>query len=241
LGSIVLPVLVFAILATQSRGGLLGLAAVVIVYVRRRIRSKLMIAALAGLGAAALFAVAGVGERDIVASGGDDLDESAMGRVWAWQAAFNMALANPLTGVGLDNFRNAFFYFTPHWTKHDTAAHSVWFEVLGETGFLGLTIYLTMIGVTARNLLRACRRLEEADAAPFARAMAVSLVAGLAGFAVAGSFLSQAFAWPIYIILALSVAVARYAADLDGSATEAPARHVQGGSQRNAERRTVVG
>jgi putative inorganic carbon (hco3(-)) transporter len=223
LGSMVLPVLVLALLATQSRGGMLGLAAVPLVFVRRRLKSKLMIVGLAALSVVALFAIAGVGEREIVASGGDDLDESAMGRVWAWRAAFNMALANPLTGIGIDNFRGMFFYYTPHWTGRDTAAHSTWFEVLGETGFPGLFLYITMIGLTARRLLRACRRLEDINAEPFARAMAISLVAGLLGFAVAGSFLSQAFAWPVYIILALSVAVSRYAANLDGPATEGAA------------------
>jgi hypothetical protein len=41
--------------------------------------------------------------------------------------------------------------------------------------------------------------------------MAQALIAGMAGFIVSGTFLTQGFTWPIYIMLALTVAVARRA------------------------------
>jgi hypothetical protein len=44
---------------------------------------------------------------------------------------------------------------------------------------------------------------------PATHAMAQALVAGIAGFVVSGTFLTQGFTWPIYILLALSVGVAR--------------------------------
>jgi putative inorganic carbon (hco3(-)) transporter len=42
------------------------------------------------------------------------------------------------------------------------------------------------------------------------QAVALALVAGVFGFCVAGTFLTQGFTWPIYIILALTAAMARY-------------------------------
>jgi hypothetical protein len=39
--------------------------------------------------------------------------------------------------------------------------------------------------------------------------MAQALVAGIAGFVVSGTFLTQGFTWPVYILLALAVAVGR--------------------------------
>ncbi len=52
------------------------------------------------IGLLALIVLAGISDR---ASGGaaeEGVDESAMGRIYAWQAAINMAIANPFTGVG---------------------------------------------------------------------------------------------------------------------------------------------
>jgi O-antigen ligase len=207
-------VLTVAILATQSRGGLLGLAAVLVPFVRRRIRSNLVLLALIGLGAAALFAAAQVGERTLLANGsGEELDESAQNRLWAWETGLNMALANPLGGVGIGTFQANYFFYTEHWLGRDYVAHSTWFQVLGETGFPGLLLYATMIGLGTGHLLRADRHLRaDPAAAPFARALTISLLAGLAGFVAAGTFLSQAFSWPIYVILALGAAVSHHAA-----------------------------
>jgi O-antigen ligase len=208
-------VLTLAILATQSRGGLLGLVAVLAPFVRRRIRSNLVLIALFGLFAAALFAAAQVGDRTLLANGtGEELDESAQNRLWAWETGLNMALANPLNGVGIGTFEANYFFYTEHWLGRDYVAHSTWFQVLGETGFPGLLIYVTMIGLGTGHLLRADRRLRAAAAAPFARALAISLLAGLAGFVAAGTFLSQAFNWPIYVILALGAAVSHHAAGI---------------------------
>jgi len=45
-------------------------------------------------------------------------------------------------------------------------------------------------------------------------------VAGIAGFCVAGTFLTQGFTWPIYILLALTAATSRYASGLTGGQAE---------------------
>jgi hypothetical protein len=41
-------------------------------------------------------------------------------------------------------------------------------------------------------------------------AIAVGTYAGLVGFCVSGTFLSQGFLWPIYIITSISIAIANY-------------------------------
>jgi putative inorganic carbon (hco3(-)) transporter len=60
-----------------------------------------------------------------------------------------------------------------------------------------------------RSALQALRALKDAGPAP--RALSLALVAGLAGFAVSGTFLTQGFTWPFYIKLGLVVALAQYA------------------------------
>lgn len=159
-------ILVPAILATQSRGGLIGLAAVLAVFVRRRIRSKPLLALLMAASVTALFAVAGVDRRVEVAADAGGIDESAQSRLWAWETAFKMALAHPLTGVGIATFKDNYFFYTEHWAGIPYVAHSTWFEVLAETGFPGLLLYASMIGLTAGRLLRARWRSRSSPGSP---------------------------------------------------------------------------
>lgn len=208
-----LAAIVTGILYTQSRGGLLGLMAVVGVFAWNRTERKALLV-FAGLAAGALlFVMAGVTERSVVAAA-DGIDESSMGRLYAWEAAFRMAVANPFTGVGLDNFYANYFFHSPHWDGLNHAVHSTWFGVLAEAGFLGFSIFVSLVFITARRSIRseaASRAFEEThnrDAAWIATSRE-ALLASLAGFVVSGTFLTQGFIWPFYILLALIVAADR--------------------------------
>jgi hypothetical protein len=48
-----------------------------------------------------------------------------------------------------------------------------------------------------------------------AYAIAQAVLAGLASFIVSGSFLTQGFTWPIYILLALALSVSRFATRME--------------------------
>ena len=201
--------IVWAIIATQSRGGLLGVLTVLGVFGLRTIKSKLLLAAIGVVALAGLFAVAGISERQSGGAHEEGIDESAMGRLYAWVAAWRMALADPLTGVGLNNFYANFFFYTPHWDGKNKAVHSTWFQVLAEAGFLGLIVFIVMIVVTVKAIRRVLRALD-ADLAtpPILRASAAAVLAGLAGFCIAGTFLTQAFTWPLYILIAITASLA---------------------------------
>lgn len=207
-------VLLFAaVLATQSRGGLLGILAVVGVFAYRRIQSKMLFFGGGALAVMLLYLVAGISDR---ASGGaaeEGIDASAMGRLYAWEAAFYMALDNPLFGVGLDNFYFNYFYYSKHWDGLNHAVHSTWFGVLAETGFSGLIIFITVIGALVRCSLKSLSRIEAQPAkrvSPEVVVTAQAVLAGLAGTAVSGTFLTQGFVWPIYILSALVCATANW-------------------------------
>ncbi len=213
LGLISVPILFSAVIATQSRGGLLGMMAIFGVYGYRRIKSKALFFSVGIIAAAILYLAAGISGR---ASGGaaeDGIDASAMGRIYAWQAAFGMALHNPFTGVGLDNFYSNYYFYSPHWDGLNHAVHSTWFGVLAETGFLGLAVFIAIITMLIRTALKTLNLIEQhadnVDPAIIASAQAV--LAGLIGTVVSGTFLTQGFTWPIYILAALVVAVAHWA------------------------------
>ena len=79
-------------------------------------------------------------------------DASAMGRINAWHAAWNMAVDRPLTGGGLRAFTGATIYrYAPDPDNfHDV--HSIYFEMLGELGFPGLTVFLSLIAAVLLKL-----------------------------------------------------------------------------------------
>ncbi len=214
LGIIAGLILISAIIATQSRGGLLGILAVLAVFGIRRIQSKILLGTIGAITLALLFLLADVSERQSGGATETGLDESAMGRLHAWDAAFGMALDNPLTGVGLNNFYLNYFYYSSHWDGLNHAVHSTWFGVLGETGFLGLGVFLTMVIMAllcSRKTIKEVRAQCRITPLPASvHAIAEGNQAGLIGFCISGTFLTQGFTWPLYILLALTVAVSHY-------------------------------
>jgi probable O-glycosylation ligase (exosortase A-associated) len=209
LGMIGVPLIAYAVIATQSRGGLLGSLAVWGVIANHFIKQKWILVAGGLTGGIALKLMAGISNR---ASGGaheDGIDESAMGRIHAWNAAMRMAIAHPIVGVGIDNFLQNYFFYTDHWDGMNHAVHSTWFVMIAESGFVGFGVFLTLFILAMRAALRAQKRLH--DAPPIARALALALVAGLIGFAISGTFLTQGFTWPFYIKLGLIMALGEYA------------------------------
>ena len=211
IGFIAIPILFLAIIATQSRGGLLGMIAVFGIYGLQRIKSKALLMTITVIGGGLLFVIAGISDR---ASGGAaevGVDASAMGRLYAWEAAFKMAVSNPITGVGLDNFYSNYFYYSPHWDGLNHAVHSTWFGVLAETGFLGLTIFISLIVVLIKSANRTLQSVKAVQDKinPAIYASAQAIFAGLIGTIVSGTFLTQGFNWPIYILAALVVAVTK--------------------------------
>lgn len=66
-------------------------------------------------------------------------------RLAHWQAAFNMAQANPWLGVGFGNYENAYSqYNLMNWTMALGHAHNYYLNVFAETGIIGLISYVTL-------------------------------------------------------------------------------------------------
>ena len=141
---------VVAIIGTQSRGAFLSLIAFSFYF---WIRAKHKFAILAGLALllapTIAFMPAKWSER-MATIGEATEDASFMGRVDAWVINAKLAQENPLTGAGLRNS------YQPEIAKavdlerasRAKAAHSIYFEVLGGSGFAGLAIYLALFAWT---------------------------------------------------------------------------------------------
>ena len=182
------------------------------IYAYRRIQNKLLFLGGGAIAVVILYQVAGISGR---ASGGaaeEGIDASAMGRIYAWEAAIGMANDNPLTGVGIDNFYSNYFFYSPHWDGLNHAVHSTWFGVLAETGYLGLIIFITLIVMLVKTNIRTLELIESFPDrfSPAINTTAEALLAGLMGTLAAGTFLTFGFSWPIYILGAMTISLAHW-------------------------------
>jgi probable O-glycosylation ligase (exosortase A-associated) len=185
-----------AAIGSQSRGGFLALSAMVVVlWWRSPYKAKLALFIGVTVAAILLLMPDEYWERmNTIMAYEEDL--SAMNRIRSWWVAVEVAL-HRVTGAGMLYQHPIVFYLWDYSTAQDQgkaiAAHSIYFQILGNHGFAGLSFYL-MIGVTTYQsagwLRRHARDIAEAKWA----AMLGSMVqVAMAGFAVGGAFLSLAY------------------------------------------------
>jgi putative inorganic carbon (hco3(-)) transporter len=207
-----LAILLFGVVASQSRGGTIALG-VTAVYYWLKSDKKVVIGALGAVALAGIFVVAPpqyFQRMNTVSS--YQTDGSAQGRLMAWQAGAGMALYNPL-GVGAGNFPAHYTRYAPPdgGTRWKTA-HSIYFLILGELGILGL---LALIALIIQNLVAnrsVARKIVRGSphAATDARLLAC-LSASMLAYATAGAFLSAVYYPHMFVIAGLSVAARRLA------------------------------
>lgn len=132
-------------------------------------------------------------------------DASAMGRINAWWFAFHLANDHPLTGGGFDAFDRRLFplYAPDPYDFHD--AHSIYFEILGEQGYMGLTLFLMIGFMTWRVGSRIIRDTRGREDLKWAYDLASMIQVSLIGYAVGGAFLGLAYFDLFYHLVAIIV------------------------------------
>ncbi len=84
-------------------------------------------------------------------------DSSAMGRLNAWQTAINVARDHPLVGGGFEFHSQAVFARYAPVPEDFHSMHSIYFQVLGEHGFVGLALFLAIWFFTWLRSMRLAR------------------------------------------------------------------------------------
>lgn len=134
-----------------------------------------------------------------------DKDASAMGRINAWAFAYNLALDRPLVGGGFKAFTKELFYkYAPDPEDHH-AAHSIYFQVLGDQGFVGLLLFLILGGMTLLTGRWVIRHARDRPDLSWAHDLAGMLQVSAIGYATGGAFLSLAYYDLFYHIMALMI------------------------------------
>jgi len=130
-------------------------------------------------------------------------DASAMGRINAWKMAINIA-NDRFLGAGFSTASRAVYEMYAPNPNDVLVAHSIYFQVLGEHGYIGLVLYLLFwlsTYIIAGQLVHLAKGNGNLEWAGLLGSMCkVSLV----GFAIGGAFLSLAY-WdmPYYIMIIL--------------------------------------
>jgi putative inorganic carbon (HCO3(-)) transporter len=150
-------------------------------------------------------------------------DSSAMGRINAWKMAFNLAKDRPFGG-GFEIYNpEVFAKYAPD-AKDIHAAHSIYFQVMGEHGFFGLFLYLLLGWLVWRTGSWIIKNTYGLPELAWARGLATMIQVSLLGFAVGGAFLSLLyFDVPYYLMGIMVVTRVIVAKELKALAKIAPA------------------
>ncbi len=196
-----------AILGSYSRGAYLALVGLGIVA---WLKSSRKIAYAVTVGAvmvpAVLFMPQSFRDRiDSIQSA--DTDASFQGRVTAWNVAYDYARDHFPFGAGFNGPQQPVI-FNRYFPEADThAAHSIFFEVLGDNGFVGLALYLILLGLAFRRTVQIKHVARGRQDLDWAKDLANMIQLSLLAFCLGGVALSLAYYDLLFIHLGLLVAL----------------------------------
>ena len=197
---------IIAILITHSRGALLGLIAVLgMIFLKSK--AKIIMFILLALSLPIAIMVLPTKWFDKMETiDTEPRDRSAAGRLESWKMAYRMSLDRPLTGFGFRPFhREMYVKYIPEHPVRSADAHSIYFQVLAEHGYIGLFLYAGLLVsciFSVRKLSRLCRGSPKREwIANYARILEASLVA----YGICGAFLSRSYFDLFFHLIAITV------------------------------------
>lgn len=203
-GACVLVMLV-GTLATLSRGGFLALVAAgatLAFKLGRRNRSLVVALILVSVIAVALLAPGGYGERltSIIDPSRDPVGSAAARRALLYRSIW-VSVRRPILGVGIGNFQAV--------SIHNQVSHNSYTQVSAELGMAALAIYVMFLLTSYRRLRQIEHETSKVKRSSELYYLSVGLQASLVGYMVGSFFLSVAFEWFVYFLVAYAICVSR--------------------------------
>jgi probable O-glycosylation ligase (exosortase A-associated) len=207
---------IMTVMGTNSRGGFIGLLVIGGFYFLHSKRKVLILAVVLSLGGTAISFVPDKYFNRIDTINNAQEDGSFLGRVVAWKQSILIALDNPITGGGFNAVQTAVVWYryapefdtswlvsTPH--PIDTgvkAAHSIYFQVLGDHGFPGIFLFCLIL---YRSVMRSHKimRAKLPEEQRWINAAGQACFLSLLVFSIGGALLSLAYLELLYFVLAL--------------------------------------
>lgn len=189
---------------TFSRGGFLGLVTAIGILIwklARKNRLNVSLAAIVFGGLFVLLAPGNYGLRilSIFGLAADPVGSSDQRRELL-ERSIVVTLRNPW-GIGIGNF--------PIVGVHNLVTHNAYTQVSAELGILGLLAYLIFMISPIRKLGAIERRLFAKDEHDWFYYLSIGLQASIVGYMVSSFFVSVAYNWFIYYLIAYAVAFRR--------------------------------
>ena len=230
-----------ALVRTESRGGLLGLAVVggyVLVAfeaIPRRVRILGLVGGVLALGGLATGRYWSRIQTVLQPKTDYNLDRNdPTGRLQLWKRGLGYAVSRPVLGVGLNAYIVAERELSP--IAHERRiqarplnflliAHNTFIQIAAELGFAAVGVFLFILWRTRKGLVLVgrARRAAGADAADRAAALARALTGALLGFVVCGLFLSAPYFSLLYLLFGLAIGLERAAVPEPVATAAAPA------------------
>jgi probable O-glycosylation ligase (exosortase A-associated) len=188
-----------SVLGSYSRGAYIAMAAIAMLGLLKTRRRFFFVAALLAVAAAAYyFAPQEIFARMATIQSADS-DASVHGRVVAWQVAYRYATDHFPFGAGFygPQLQGIFNSYFPAEGAH--AAHSIYFQVLGEHGFIGLALYLALVSVSFALCWKLARTPQQ-ETTLWIQKLAGMIQISLFAFLVGGAALSMAY-YDLFILL----------------------------------------
>lgn len=215
-----ISLLVIAIIGTHSRGGLVALIAVGTYLFIKSKRKLLFLILLVCAGSAFLGFIPKEWFERMNTIGQASGDASFMGRVVAWKLSFILAVQNPLFGGGFkaleyqpvwanlvqDFYRYSFFYTGDNIPPIvPRAAHSIYFQVLGDHGFIGLFLFCSTLLSAFMRAGKIARICIAKNGPEWIKKLATMLRLSIFTYAVGGAALSFSYFDMIYALIGLVI------------------------------------
>ncbi|MBI5430592.1 MAG: putative O-glycosylation ligase, exosortase A system-associated [Nitrosomonadales bacterium] len=198
-----------AAVGSQSRGALLAIVAMS-ALLWTRVQQKGLFAVLiivVGIALIAFMPESWHNRMDTISKYSED--NSAMGRINAWHMTWNLA-CDRFFGGGFSIYNSATFQAYAPLPDDIHAAHSIYFQALGEHGFVGLTLFLLIWIFTWRSAGWLRLNAKSNDETEWAAVLGAMVQVSLVGYAVGGAFLSLAYFDLPYNMLVLVVLARRW-------------------------------
>jgi len=136
-------------------------------------------------------------------------DASANSRLETWTMLWNLANDRPLTGGGFDAYANWIYdKYNPSYDGPRYAAHSIYFQVLGEHGWVALVLFLLFWALVWRMCSQVARLAQGRSEYHWAYWLAQMIKVSIVAYLVGGAFLNLAY-WDVPYYLFVAIAITR--------------------------------
>ena len=191
-----------AVLGTYSRGALLAVSAMM-AFLWWKGRHKFPVLALAAVVLPLVLSLMPEKWYERMATIAEYHQErSAAQRLNAWATMWNLAGDRPVVGGGfVVDTAEVYARYSPDQSFKPHVAHSIYFQALGEHGFVGLGLYIFVLAAFWIAAAQAARIAASRSELSWVRDQSLAMQVSLIGFAVGGAFLSLVnFDVPYYLI-----------------------------------------